>query len=91
MKFQVYCSHCTIRVTASTMLMGNELHLALHSDVDIAVVHATDVEHQWKLLNREKMTLRDRIAAGNPVGAGFFTAKYASETRMKLMTRRFSL
>ena len=46
------------------MLTGNELQLTLHSEADIAVIHGTNDVHQWMLKNREKITLRDRIAAG---------------------------
>jgi rubredoxin len=63
-KFQAYCPDCGIRVSAYTMLTGNELQLTLHSEADIAVIHGTNVVHQWMLKNREKITLRDRIAAG---------------------------
>jgi hypothetical protein len=65
MKFQAYCPQCQIRVAAYTMLMGTELQFALHSDSDVDVIDATNIHHQWKLKNREKITLRDRIASGN--------------------------
>jgi hypothetical protein len=64
-KFQAYCPDCAIRVNASTMLTGNELQLALNSDEEIAVIHTINVDHQWKLINREKRTLLDRIASGS--------------------------
>ena len=65
MKFQAYCPDCAIRVNANTMLTGNELQLALNSDEEIAVIHTTNVDHQWKLINREKRTILDRIASGS--------------------------
>ena len=64
LKFQAYCPDWGIRVAAVTMLTGNELHFALHSEADIAVIHTIDIDHLWKLKNREKITLRDRIASG---------------------------
>jgi hypothetical protein len=46
-----------------------QLHLALDSNGEIHIGHMAKVDHQWKLNNHEKQTLRNRIASGNlPTG-----------------------
>ena len=57
MHFLVYCPHCESRITANTILGGNDLKLALASGADVEVMHFTGIDHRWKLNNQEKENL----------------------------------
>jgi hypothetical protein len=48
MKFRSYCPHCKHRVIAYTVLTGNELKLALASNLDIEIIHTAEMGHQWR-------------------------------------------
>jgi hypothetical protein len=66
MTFQAYCFACGKKVTAMTLLDGEDLALALENNTDIEVVHLTenDGDHRWKLNNQEKENIRNAKAAG---------------------------
>jgi hypothetical protein len=66
MRFVTYCQFCETKVTACTLLAGNELKLALDSNEDIEVGHpVTNAgDHRWNLINEEKQVLRNKIASG---------------------------
>ncbi len=64
MKFVTYCRFCDCKVTAYTLLGGDELKSALESNGEIQVGHVANVDHQWKLIKSERENLRNQLASG---------------------------
>jgi hypothetical protein len=66
MSFVAYCFRCEKKVTAHTMLDGNDLLSALRGDTDVEVIHVSDDsgDHRWNLNRGEKDHLLKGIEAG---------------------------
>jgi hypothetical protein len=61
MHLLAYCPHCESRITANTVLGGDDLELAMASSANVEVMHFTGIDHRWKLSNQEKDNLRREI------------------------------
>lgn len=63
MTFSAECPHCKAKVTATTMLAGDELKQAIANNREIEVMHTHAVEgdHRWKISDQDKKHLRSRI------------------------------
>jgi hypothetical protein len=66
MTLQAYCPFCEKVVAAEPMLGGNDLRLALADNVEIEVMHSTEIHeaHIWNLNDQDKEHLRDTKAKG---------------------------
>jgi hypothetical protein len=65
MTFQAYCPYCQKKVTATTLLGGNELRHALDCDAVIEILHLPDgrPDHKWNLIDQERNNLRGHLRA----------------------------
>jgi len=63
MSFVAYCFRCEKKVTAHTMLDGNDLLSALRGDTDVEVIHVSNDrgDHRWKLNAQEKTNLLNHL------------------------------
>ena len=52
-----YCPTCGKKVTASTILGGDDLKRALSSNLDVEVMHIANIDHRWKLNEQDKRNL----------------------------------
>jgi hypothetical protein len=63
-RFLALCPHCGKKVTAHTMLNGDDLRDALGSGSDVEVMHTAPPDHRWNLSGDDKENLRNQIANG---------------------------
>jgi len=63
MSFVAYCFRCEKKVTAHTMLDGNDLLSALRGDSGVEVIHVSNDsgDHRWKLNAQEKTNLLNHL------------------------------
>lgn len=64
MRFSIYCPFCETKVTAYTLLAGDELKIALDSG-DVEIGHpVTGPDHRWNMNQDLKDVLRKKLASG---------------------------